>query len=107
MVRRHPHVFGDERLSTAGEVAANWEEIKLKEKRGEAAAQCLKGSPGSFPPDPGAPAAGTRRKGRIRLEPPERVLPKLDEEIAEFKESLQQEDAGKIEEELGTCSSPS
>jgi tetrapyrrole methylase family protein/MazG family protein len=29
------------------------------------------------------------------------VLPKLDEEIAEFKESLKEENAGKIDEELG------
>lgn len=32
MVRRHPHVFGNERADTAGAVRANWEEIKRKEK---------------------------------------------------------------------------
>jgi MazG family protein len=32
MVRRHPHVFGDQRLSTSEEVSASWEEIKRREK---------------------------------------------------------------------------
>src|ERR1051326_5085330 len=32
LVRRHPHVFGDESASTAEEVIRNWEAIKAKEK---------------------------------------------------------------------------
>lgn len=32
MVRRHPHVFGDRKVDTAGEVKLNWEEIKQQEK---------------------------------------------------------------------------
>ena len=32
LVRRHPHVFGDRAVNGAGEVAANWEEIKRAEK---------------------------------------------------------------------------
>ena len=31
LVRRHPHVFGDMKLETAGEVAGQWEAIKRKE----------------------------------------------------------------------------
>lgn len=31
MVRRHPHVFGPEEVSSAEEVAANWERIKKEE----------------------------------------------------------------------------
>ena len=33
MTRRHPHVFGDEKLFTDKEVLANWEEIKKKESK--------------------------------------------------------------------------
>jgi len=34
LVRRHPHVFGDEaRLDTAGQVITKWEEIKAAEKK--------------------------------------------------------------------------
>ena len=38
MVRRHPHVFGDDTASTPGEVLRNWEALKAAERaaRGEA-----------------------------------------------------------------------
>lgn len=32
MIRRHPHVFGDEVVETSEEVAENWQQIKEKEK---------------------------------------------------------------------------
>src|SRR5882724_8019651 len=32
LVRRHPHVFGDVKAETAGEVLRNWEAIKAQEK---------------------------------------------------------------------------
>ncbi|MGD8687206.1 MAG: MazG family protein, partial [Syntrophobacterales bacterium] len=32
MVRRHPHVFGDREVDSAGQVKLNWEEIKRQEK---------------------------------------------------------------------------
>ena len=33
LVRRHPHVFGDVKAETAGEVLRNWEAIKAQEKK--------------------------------------------------------------------------
>src|SRR6266446_1887651 len=39
LVRRHPHVFGDVKADTTGEVLRNWEAIKAQEKaeaRGDA-----------------------------------------------------------------------
>src|SRR4028119_92773 len=33
MVRRHPHVFGDESAADSAEVLRNWEVIKAEEKR--------------------------------------------------------------------------
>ncbi len=35
LVRRHPHVFGDEKLEKTEEVLVKWEEIKAKEKEGK------------------------------------------------------------------------
>ncbi|MBQ7562628.1 MAG: MazG family protein [Lachnospiraceae bacterium] len=35
LVRRHPHVFGDTRVSGTEEVLTNWEAIKAKEKEGK------------------------------------------------------------------------
>lgn len=36
LLDRHPHVFGELRLNTAGEVLAHWEEIKRREAPGRA-----------------------------------------------------------------------
>jgi hypothetical protein len=33
MIRRHPHIFGDETLATAGAVKQRWSEIKAAEKK--------------------------------------------------------------------------
>jgi MazG family protein len=33
LVRRHPHVFGDDKLQTSAQVLVKWEEIKAQEKK--------------------------------------------------------------------------
>lgn len=35
MIRRHPHVFGDETVSDSGEVLNKWSDIKKREKAGK------------------------------------------------------------------------
>ncbi|MBQ8075665.1 MAG: MazG family protein [Oscillospiraceae bacterium] len=35
MIRRHPHVFGDQQAGSSKEVMRNWEEIKAQEKKGK------------------------------------------------------------------------
>ena len=47
LVRRHPHVFGEARVSDTGEVLANWHAIKRAEK--PASASALDGAPKSLP----------------------------------------------------------
>ncbi|MDR0901367.1 MAG: MazG family protein [Opitutaceae bacterium] len=37
LIRRHPHVFGDNRLDTTEQVLAKWEQIKAQEKAARAA----------------------------------------------------------------------
>ena len=43
MIRRHPHVFGEEHIETSGAVLDRWEEIKKKEKAEKAAAGGISG----------------------------------------------------------------
>ncbi len=102
MTRRHPHVFGDARLSTDKEVLANWEEIKKKEKGYEQRKSILEGVPLHLPSLLRAHSI-QERAARVGFDWSriDDALPKLDEEIAEFKEALKQEDASGIEEELG------
>lgn len=102
MVRRHPHVFGNAQLSTDKEVLANWEEIKKKEKGYEERRSILEGVPRHLPSLLRAHSL-QERAARVGFDWSriDEALPKLDEEMAEFKESLQQKDAAGIEEELG------
>src|SRR5512142_1961490 len=102
MIRRHPHVFGDARLSTDKEVLANWEEIKKKEKGYEDRRSVLEGVPKHLPSLLRAHSL-QERAARVGFDWSriDEALPKLDEEIAEFKESLEKEDPAGIEEELG------
>jgi ATP diphosphatase len=49
MIRRHPHVFGDEAARSAGMAKGMWERIKQEEKRERAAARAAVGIPGREP----------------------------------------------------------
>ncbi|MFN8516856.1 MAG: nucleoside triphosphate pyrophosphohydrolase [Chloroflexia bacterium] len=55
LVRRHPHVFGDQRVADSGEVLRNWDQIKAEERRekgegsGEKVKSALDGIPRSLP----------------------------------------------------------
>jgi len=102
MTRRHPHVFGEEKVSTSGEVLANWEEIKKKEKAHQERTSILDGVPQGLPALLRAHGI-QKRAARVGFDWNEldEALPKLDEEIAEFKESLKTKDATAIEDELG------
>jgi tetrapyrrole methylase family protein/MazG family protein len=102
MTRRHPHVFGTEQVSTANEVSATWEAIKRKEKGYEDRRSILEGVPRNLPSLLRAHHLQERAaKVGFDWKHLHEALPKLDEEIVELKESLKQEDAEKIEEELG------
>jgi tetrapyrrole methylase family protein/MazG family protein len=102
MTRRHPHVFGEEKVSTSGEVLANWEEIKKKEKTHQERTSILDGVPQGMPALLRAHGI-QKRAARVGFDWAHlnEALPKLDEELAEFKESLKTKDAAAIEEELG------
>ena len=48
LIRRHPHVYGERELETAGEVLAQWEEIK-REVEGGGDREPLEGLPENLP----------------------------------------------------------
>lgn len=49
MIRRHPHVFGDQQVDTTSQVLQNWEEIKKKEKSRKEQSSVLEGIPQGLP----------------------------------------------------------
>ena len=97
--RRHPHVFGANADGTATPSAADWEELKRKEK-GER--PLLGGIPASLPALLRAFKVG-QRASRVGLDfpTPEGARAKVFEELAELDEVLQDRDPVAAERELG------
>jgi len=105
MIRRHPHVFGDEDARTAGMAKGTWERIKATEKAGrpQRPASLLDDVPRALP---GLMAAIKlqAKAGKVGFDwnDPRAVLAKLREELAEIEEALDADaPAGKIKEEIG------
>ncbi len=99
MVRRHPHVFGDEKVSGSAEVLAKWEQIKAKEKAGRGA---LDGVPKALPALLRAVRVG-EKAARVGFDWPDLTgaRAKVDEELAELDATLQGDDRERMEHELG------
>jgi tetrapyrrole methylase family protein/MazG family protein len=102
LVFRHPHVFGKERMDTAGEVIQHWERIKKKEKASRES--ILDGVPAHLP----ALLRAYRVQQKVSRvgfdwEKIESVVPKLDEEMDEFKKAIRDadNDKGAVAEEIG------
>ena len=93
MIRRHPHVFGEETASTSGEVLRNWEAIKAAElaAKGKAAdAGSMLDSVSTRLPAVMEAFQMTTKVSRVDFDWPDAasVLEKLDEEVAELKEAV-------------------
>ena len=109
LLRRHPHVFRDgdiegvvtERASVEA-VKHSWEAIKQDERRNRAQPGVLADVPVALPALPRAQKL-QKRAARVNFDWPDpvAVLAKLEEEIAELREALAQEDKAQIADELG------
>jgi len=100
LIFRHPHVFGEVTVKSAGQVEQNWEQIKLKEKGGNKTV--LEGVPSSLPSI--AKAHRIQDKARhagFDWEQKEDVWPKVEEELNELKREIHAMDKDRIEDEFG------
>jgi tetrapyrrole methylase family protein/MazG family protein len=86
LIRRHPHVFGEVRLGTAGAVVQNWERIKARERQGSGSA--LDGVPSAMPALI-ASQVMQRKAAAFGFDWPDvaGVYAKLEEELREVRES--------------------
>ncbi len=103
LVRRHPHVFGDEAADDPDEVAASWEEIKQEEKDGEEASSVLDGVPPHLPALLRAHRVQEKAAG-VGFEFPDRdeAWDKVREELGEFRATVEDgASAERREEEFG------
>ena len=114
MIRRHPHVFGDEKARTAGMAKGAWERIKQQEKREKSERRAALGIAESTNPSlldevPIAfPALVQAEKLQQKASKvgfdwnnPKLVLNKIREEIDEFEQALGESNKNHQEAELG------
>jgi MazG family protein len=98
LISRHPHIYGDIKVSDEEEVKKNWEKLKLKEGK----TSVLQGVPASLP----ALVKANRIQDKVagvgfEWEEPHQVFEKLQEELAEFQEEVRTGDQNRMEDEFG------
>jgi len=98
LISRHPHIYGDVKVSNEEEVKKNWENLKLKEGK----KSVLEGVPQSLP----ALVKANRIQDKVAgvgfdWEKPEQVFEKLKEELEELQYEVREGNQLKIEQEFG------
>lgn len=98
LIARHPHIYGDVKVSGEEDVKRNWEQLKLKEGK----KSVLQGVPKSLP----AMVKAYRMQEKtaqvgFEWDNKDQVWDKVMEEINEFREELVSGDQAKKEEEFG------
>jgi len=103
MVRRHPHVFGNIKVTSSEEVMVNWDRIKQIERGGTGQAQII-------PPDTGKGWPALMRASKVQnlarkvgFDWPDYhgALDKAREELAELSKALAGGDRDEVAAELG------
>ena len=99
LVRRHPHVFGDDRCVDAAEVLRKWDDIKRAEK-GHVAESALDGLPKGLPALMRAQKV-QKKAAKVGFDWSEAapVFAKVREELAEVEAAIG--DPAKLEDEIG------
>ncbi|APU08783.1 nucleoside triphosphate pyrophosphohydrolase [Cellulophaga lytica] len=98
LIHRHPHIYGDVKVEDEEEVKRNWEKLKLKEGK----KSVLEGVPKSLP----ALVKASRIQDKVAgvgfdWEEPQQVFEKVQEELAELQEEVDDANQDKIEAEFG------
>lgn len=98
LIRRHPHVFGEEKLNDAHAVKKNWEKLKMQEGR----TSILDGVPKQLPALQRALRVQERAaKVGFDWKYEKDVWKKVHEELEEFRAALKRNNRKKKEDEFG------
>ena len=102
MIRRHPHVFGDDAGRAAGHVEGSWEAIKAAERGDSADKSAVAGVALALPALKRAQKLGKRARN-VGFDWPDRrgVRAKIREELDELEVAVGTRDAADIDEEFG------
>lgn len=100
MIDRHPHVFGDAKADTVGEVLTRWDAIKKDEKHQTTQTEVLESVPKCFPALLRARKV-QKRAASVGFDWTDALsaFEKIPEETAELKAAMEQ--GSNVEEELG------
>ncbi|MCP3922252.1 MAG: nucleoside triphosphate pyrophosphohydrolase [Desulfobacterales bacterium] len=102
LIRRHPHVFGDEVAETESDVLKKWEGIKRQERAENSVESILDSVPYKMPPLKKAYSVSDRTaRNGFDWDDMDGVLKKVDEELDELKEAIKIKDKSEIEMEFG------
>ncbi|CCB69674.1 Protein of unknown function [Flavobacterium branchiophilum FL-15] len=98
LIFRHPHIYGNTKVSNEDDVKQNWEKLKLKEGK----KSVLEGVPKSLPALVKASRIQDKAKSiGFDWENSQQVWEKVEEEIQELKIEIEHQNHNKIEEEFG------
>jgi tetrapyrrole methylase family protein / MazG family protein len=102
LIRRHPHVFSDLQVKDAQEILINWDRIKSEERAGKDENSILDGIPINLPALIQARKVQSRAS-RVGFDwnKADDVIKKVEEEVDELKEGINNQDQKNIEEEIG------
>jgi len=102
MIRRHPHVFGDQAVKNSTEVIGLWDKIKAAEPEKASRESVLDSVPRALP---ALLRAGKLQKkaAKCGFDWPDAdgIIDKIQEELVEVKEALQEGSEAHIDEEIG------
>ncbi len=100
LIRRHPHVFGNSDVRDSSAVLKQWEAIKREEKKGDT--HYLASLPRALPALQRAQKAQSK-VARVNFDwtGPAEVMAKVEEELGELKQAIQNDDQTSIEDEIG------
>ncbi|WLD93468.1 nucleoside triphosphate pyrophosphohydrolase [Alkalihalobacillus sp. AL-G] len=106
MIRRHPHVFGDEKLSSPEEVTEVWNEIKKAEKSNDKQeSKSLLDTISKSIPTLTRAELLQKKAAKVGFDwkEAEPIHDKIHEELKEFQDAVDDSDRDRMEAEFGDC----
>lgn len=102
LIERHPHVFGEVKVSSTDEVLSNWDDIKRKSKGQNTQGSSMLKVPKELPALMRAQKLQSKaKKAGFDWDDTSGALDALESEIKELKSAIAEKEADAIEDEFG------
>jgi MazG family protein len=102
MIRRHPHVFGEENVKSSEEVVENWHKIKLREKKSTSKQSSLDSIPVQLPALIRAYRISDRAaKSGFDWTEVDKALENVEQELGGLKANLNKQNNAQLSQKFG------